>query len=82
MRYANLTLQDARCSCERCKARTGNVYRMVGECANCGAQVLVLNRSGDRARDVDCPLCGNYWSVKQRRLATGDEIPEAVSNDE
>lgn len=76
---------DARCGCEACETRTGNVYRMVGWCSNCKQDGIVcLYRSGDSVRDLDCPRCGHYYSVRRssQRLATDDEIPaEALSRD-
>lgn len=70
---------DARCGCPRCEARTGDVYRMVGHCANCGADgILILYRKGDQAARQDCPICGCTWSVVADRLATADEIPETA----
>lgn len=71
---------DARCFCTRCEERTTSIYRMVSSpCSNCGAgPFLILNRAGDKAADLDCPECGNFWTVKQARRATEDEIPAAV----
>ena len=67
------------CMCAQCTERTGDIYRMVGHCRNCGARPIpILYRSGDRAGDADCPKCGNYNSVSPDRLATDDEIPEAT----
>jgi hypothetical protein len=69
---------DARCHCESCVARTGDIYRMVGTCYNCGAKpILILYRAGDRTRPRDCPVCGCADTVHAQRLATPDEIPEA-----
>lgn len=67
---------DARCGCRRCEARTQDIYRMVARCLNCrAAPILILYRAGDKAADVDCPVCGVWHSVKPERLATDDEIP-------
>lgn len=69
---------DGRCFCHRCEQRSKDIYRMVGACSNCRtADILVLYRTGDRAGEVDCPVCGNYHSVRVTRLATADEIPAA-----
>lgn len=69
---------DARCGCDRCETRTGNVYRMVGRCSNCTLEpLLILYRAGDKASPQDCPGCGNR-SVSPFRRATPDEIPAAV----
>ena len=71
---------DGRCGCQRCEERTKNTYRMVGVCLNCGTKpILILYRWGDRAADVDCPVCGNWQKVRPQRLATADEIPAAVA---
>lgn len=68
---------DGRCSCARCEARTGNIYRMVGACRNCGlTPVLMLFREGDPTAILKCPTCGTR-EVASNRLATPDEIPEA-----
>lgn len=72
---------DGRCGCSACRERTENIYRMVGWCSNCGTQnILILYRAGDHKRDIDCPICENYFSIKStsQRLATADEIPAAV----
>lgn len=67
---------DGRCHCQRCTDRTGDIYRMVGYCKNCGASdILMLFRAGDKTRDLDCPLCGVWMSVHPLRLATEDEVP-------
>ena len=69
------------CMCTKCTSRTGNIYRMVGHCWNCGAKdILMLYRSGDKAAPLDCPVCGNCKSVHASRLATDDEIPAAEPN--
>lgn len=76
-----VALIDGRCGCKRCEASTSNVYRMVGWCMNCkGGSFLILYRSGDSIRDLDCPLCNVYYSVPRstQRRATDDEIPAAV----
>lgn len=69
---------DMRCPCKKCRRRTENIYRMVGQCINCGTKpILMLFREGDPATAGGrCPLCGNGRVVAQR-LATPDEIPEA-----
>lgn len=70
---------SGKCMCAKCEARTGNVYRMVGSCVNCGlTPVLMIFRAGDKASGLDCPVCHNYWSVRPQRLATDDEILETV----
>ena len=69
---------DGRCGCARCEARTGNIYRMVGTCTNCGVTpVLMLFREGDPTGYLDCPRCGCRYSIMPTRLATDDEIPAA-----
>lgn len=71
-----MTTVDARCNCRACVERTENIYRMIGSCNNCGAEpILILYRAGDRASDQDCPVCGNWHSVKATRLAEPNEIP-------
>lgn len=69
---------DARCTMRRCtRAETGNIYRMVGRCSNCGAEpVLVLYTSGHDKHKVDCPKCG-VSAVLPTRLASDEEIPVA-----
>lgn len=70
---------DGRCSCQRCVARTENIYRMVGSCRNCGAKpILMIFRAGDPASSLDCPVCGCGRRVSADRLAGADEIPVAV----
>ena len=72
---------DGRCTCQRCRDRTENIYRMIGVCYNCHAKpILMLFRAGDRSAALDCPICGNYHSVHPLRLATPDEIPSEVAN--
>jgi hypothetical protein len=73
---------SGKCMCSKCEARTTRQYRMVGHCTNCGAKdVLMLFRSGDKAHNLDCPVCGNWGTggggVHPDRLATPDEIPAA-----
>lgn len=71
---------DARCGCSACEERTQDIYRMVGSCSNCGAtDILILYRAGDSKADLDCPVCGHYYSVNRvgQRLATPEEIPAA-----
>lgn len=69
---------DARCT-KPTPCRT-SVYRMVGYCLNCKADpILIINTETHSASNVDCPVCGNFHSVKQSRLATDDEIPEALT---
>jgi hypothetical protein len=69
---------DDRCSDKKC---AGGIYRMVGTCRNCGTQpILVLYSASHRSSDVDCPVCGCWHTVSTTRLATEDEIPEAVSS--
>lgn len=70
---------DGRCFCKCCEARTQNVYRLVGQCSNCGhGDMLMIFRAGDRKRGLDCPVCGVSNAVTAIRLATEDEIPEPV----
>ena len=65
------------CVCHRCESRTKAIYRMVGYCTNCNTDnILMLFRSGDVARKLDCPVCGVWKSVHPQRLAIDDEIPE------
>ena len=67
------------CMCNRCTSRTTDIYRMVGRCWNCGTEpILMLFRAGDKKAELDCPVCGNHWSVHPQRLATADEFPEAL----
>lgn len=73
---------DGRCTCYDCRARTEDIYRMVGSCSNCHAgPFLILYRAGDPVSDQDCPACGNYWTVRRydQRPATADEIPVAAA---
>lgn len=66
------------CNCSKCVSRTTSMYRMVGYCRNCGTQdILMLFRAGDKAVDLDCPVCGNWHTVYAQRLATDGEIPAA-----
>lgn len=66
------------CNCKRCTDRTTDIYRMVGQCYNCGTKdILMLFRSGDKASRLDCPVCGNPNTVHSQRLATEDEVPVA-----
>ena len=66
------------CGCPSCTERTTSIYRMIGSCRNCGQRdILMLFRSGDPSRSLDCPVCGNYWTVNASRLATEDEISAA-----
>jgi ssDNA-binding Zn-finger/Zn-ribbon topoisomerase 1 len=74
-----MTTIDCRCACDKCEARTGDIYRMVGICVNCGAKdLLMLFRAGDETRNADCPVCGCWSKVQSQRLATADEIPAAL----
>ncbi len=67
---------DGRCGCERCRARTENIYRMIGTCRNCGSNpILMLFREGDPVSALDCPICGCWHTVDSQRLAMADEIP-------
>jgi transcription elongation factor Elf1 len=69
---------DGRCGCHKCEARTGDIYRMVGRCRNCGTEdILMLFRAGDKAAELDCPVCGNWHTVRAGRLATEDEVSVA-----
>ena len=69
------------CNCHRCVERTTDIYRMVGYCRNCGTTgILMLFRSGDEARALDCPVCGVWHVVLAQRLATPDEIPASEPN--
>lgn len=73
---------SGKCRCPKCEQRTGNIYRMVGSCVNCGSKpILMIFRSGDKAIPLDCPVCGVGQSVRAQRLATEDEIPEATTDD-
>lgn len=75
---AIVAVVDGRCGCDRCRARTENIYRMIGVCRNCGAKpILMLFRAGDPTAPKDCPKCGNWHTVQSTRLATDDEIPSA-----
>lgn len=70
---------DGRCHCERCRSRTEDIYRMIGTCLNCGATpILMLFRAGDNASSQTCPTCGCSYKLAPQRLATPDEIPDAV----
>lgn len=72
---------SGKCMCPSCEARTGNVYRMIGVCYNCGAEpILMIFRAGDAKRALDCPVCGCWSRVNAKRLASDDEIPDAVSS--
>lgn len=71
---------DAQCHCNRCTSRTTDTYRMVGKCSNCGAEALVMYRSGDKSADADCPTCGVWHSIKTTLLAADDEIPAAFES--
>jgi len=74
---------DGRCHCQRCEERTGNIYRMVGKCWNCGAaDILMLFRAGDKTAPLDCPVCGCYHQVNAQRLATPDEITSSTPTQE
>jgi hypothetical protein len=69
---------DARCSCSRCVDGPQDIYRMIGMCANCGSNpILMIFRAGILATGQTCPLCGVLGAVERRRMARDDEIPEA-----
>lgn len=69
-----LTVDD-RCKSTECARK--DIYRMVGKCANCHAEpVLVLFTVGHEVRRVACPSCG-VERVYTTRLATPEEIPVA-----
>lgn len=69
---------DARCHDQSCAHK--GIYRMIGRCYNCKAEpVLVLFTEGHEAYRVKCPTCRVRDSVNVSRLATEDEIPEAVA---
>jgi hypothetical protein len=73
---AMVATASGKCECSRCQDRTQNIYRMVGRCANCQANpILMIFRAGDPVRPLDCPVCGVWHSVYAGRLATDDEIP-------
>lgn len=66
---------DARCTMSFCQGIA--IYRMIGKCANCGADpILVLLTSRHKAIKVECPTCKNE-TVDPTRLARDDEFPEA-----
>jgi hypothetical protein len=66
------------CTCERCDRVGRSIYRMVGRCTNCArGPILMLFRTGDKARALDCPFCG-CRDVLPQRPATDDEIPAAA----
>ncbi len=70
---------DGRCTHDAA-CRNKDAYRMVGSCSNCGAgDFLVMFTEGHAVRPVKCPIC-NCTSVRTSRLATADEIPEAVGS--
>lgn len=70
---------SGKCMCNKCEQRTKDIYRMVGYCINCGQKdVLGIFRAGDRAARLDCPVCGNWGSLRWSRLATPDEIPRVL----
>lgn len=74
---------DGRCHCSKCRATTEDIYRMIGACGNCGtANILMLFRAGDPARNLDCPVCGNWSKVMPQRLATPDEVPASEPADQ
>lgn len=68
-------LVDGRCSCAKCEERTTDVYRMIGYCENCRADVMVIFRVGDKAAPQKCSRCGNFYAVKITRAATDEELP-------
>ena len=64
---------DARCRDRRCASK--NAYRMVGRCANCRVEnVLVMFTAEHDTCEVECPTCG-CRRVRVTRLATEEEIP-------
>ena len=64
---------DGRCVCSACRARTEDIYRMVGVCYNCGtSEVAMVYRVGDRAQALTCPACGNWRSLHPQKLMTPD----------
>ena len=76
---ALIAMVDGRCGCSKCIERTEDIYRMIGGCVNCGAKpILMLFRSGDPSAHLDCPVCGKWHGVQPQRLATVDEIPDAI----
>lgn len=68
---------DKRCGDPKCSP---NMYRMVGQCSNCGTEgLLVLFTAGHESEPADCPVCECYRTVGRYRLATDDEFPAAVA---
>lgn len=71
------------CGCDKCVSRTKEMYHMVGYCINCGTkEILMVFRAGDPKRDLDCPVCFNWRSVRSQRLANENEIPESEEDHE
>lgn len=71
-------LVDARCTMPVCTDRdSGQVYRMVGQCTNCGSGPLLILVTVRHSAPTgeQCPKCGCY-DVVARRLAEDDEIPD------
>ena len=77
-----LGLVDLRCKTGSCAYRDG-VYRMIGRCANCGADpLLFLVTTGHEVPrgpmlGARCPICDTR-NAYATRLANPDEIPSAV----
>jgi len=66
---------DGRCGVSSCSP---DIYRMIGKCGNCGeSDLLLLFTVGHSTEALICPRCGNK-RVYADRLATDDEIPEAL----
>ena len=66
-------LIDARCNHRGCD--TEDIYRMVGQCSNCGDKdVLMLFTAGHETYQQQCLKCG-CRTVSALRLANADEIP-------
>lgn len=66
---------DLRCHDRDCRRK--GIYRMVGDCRNCGAEpVLMLFTAAHEAHVGRCPCC-ECETVYPKRSATPDEVPGA-----
>lgn len=68
------------CTCSTCEATGRFIYRMIGKCLNCtSGPILMLFRTGDGIRPLECPFCGCGKVVAGCRAAD-DEIPTAAED--
>lgn len=73
---------DARCTDRGCESK--GVYRMVGTCSNCHVKALLgmFTEGHEKSTFGPCPMCGVSSHLMWLRLATADEIPAAVQQED